>query len=146
MGNWKGQGSWVMPNSYHVTSLFIGGNKSKLKTPAYEYFQEGQKVDVVVRAVIYIPGSLVTGLVFPKFEIENEFPHLTLMCSNKYKPVMSNAMIQATCGKGGAFYEDYVDAKEGLLPDKNDDGVSTAKDVLIQGKNAQKENVKFVLL
>lgn len=93
IGNWKGQGGWVMPNSYHVTSLFIGGNKSKIKTPAYEYFQEGKKVDVTIRAVVYIPGSLVAGITFPNFEIENEFPHLTLMCSNKYKPVMSNALI-----------------------------------------------------
>mmetsp|Transcript_75944 Transcript_75944/g.104928 ORF Transcript_75944/g.104928 Transcript_75944/m.104928 type:complete len:83 (-) Transcript_75944:65-313(-) len=68
------------------------------------------------------------------------------MCSNKYKPVMSNTLIKATCSEGGCFHEDFLDAKEGLLPDKDDDGVSRASNIVIPGKTANKEKVVFVLL
>lgn len=73
--------NWKFPNTHHVTTLFIGGNKSKLKQPEYEFFQEGKSVEVTIRAVIYVPEQLVAGICFPKTEIENDFPHITLMVS-----------------------------------------------------------------
>ena len=38
--------TWKLPNSYHVTSLFIGGNKQKLRQPQFEFHQEGKAVPV----------------------------------------------------------------------------------------------------
>jgi hypothetical protein len=51
--------------------MFIGGNKEKLKSEHYLNFKEGQSVDVDVRAIVYIPGKLIAGICFPKFQIEN---------------------------------------------------------------------------
>ena len=99
---------WSFPASYHITTMFIGGNKNKLKLPQCEYFEEAIKVTIDIRAVIYVPGKLVAGICFPKgVEIENEYPHMTLMVSDGWKPMMSNSVIQATCGKGMAFHEAY---------------------------------------
>jgi len=54
----------------------------------------------------------VAGICFPEgVEIENEYPHMTLMVSDGWKPVMSNLMIQATCAKGMPFHEAYKAAK-----------------------------------
>ena len=89
---------WKFPNSHHVTTLFIGGNRAKLQTPQAEFHQEGKQVDVKIRAVIYVPEKLVAGICFPDCEIENEFPHMTLMVSSGWAPVLSNAVIKATCG------------------------------------------------
>ena len=36
--DFKAQGDWKFPNSHHVTTLFIGGSKQKLKSPIYENF------------------------------------------------------------------------------------------------------------
>lgn len=35
---------WKLPNSHHVTTLFIGGNRTKLQKPQFEYHQEGKEV------------------------------------------------------------------------------------------------------
>ena len=64
-----------------MTTLFIGGNKDKKKCPEFEFFQEDKSVTVEIRAVVYVPDRLVAGICFPLTEIENEFPHVTLMVS-----------------------------------------------------------------
>ena len=89
----KSMDPWKWPNSHHVTTLFIGGNKSKLKSPIFEFHQEGKPVAVEIRAVIIVDHKLIVGLCFPPTEIENEFPHLTIMVSPGWAPVLSNAVI-----------------------------------------------------
>lgn len=54
-----------MPNSYHVTQLFIGGNMNKKNSPIFKNYNEGIKVSVTVQAVVYVPGKILTGVVFP---------------------------------------------------------------------------------
>ncbi len=98
--------TWSFPTSHHVTSMFFGGNENKVKLP--QCFEEGAKVTIDIRAVIYVPGGLVAGICFPKgVEIENGYSHITLVVSDGWKPVMSNSVIQATCGEGMAFHEAY---------------------------------------
>jgi hypothetical protein len=67
-------------------------------------------LDVDIRAVIYIPDCIVVGIAFPKAECENEFPHLTLMVSNGWKPVDSNLVCQSTVKSGCVFEEAYKNA------------------------------------
>ena len=134
---------WKFPNSHHVTTLFIGGNRSKLQKPQAEFHQEGKAVQVEIRAVIYVPEKLVAGICFPDCEIENEFPHITLMVSQGWAPVMSNAIIQATCRAKGPFEQAYIAAEDGKRPARGA-GVHTAKDVTIDKKG--KNEVVFVLL
>lgn len=86
-------GEWKFPNSHHITTLFIGGNRGKLNTPQAQYHQEGKEVDVQIRAVVYVPDKLVAGICFPNCEIENDYPHLTMMVSNGWAPVLSNSVI-----------------------------------------------------
>lgn len=73
-------------------------------------------MDVTIRAIIYVPEKLVAGICFPNCEIENEFPHLTLMVSQGWAPVLSNAVIQATCRKNGVFEQAYIAAEDGRKP------------------------------
>jgi heat shock protein HspQ len=56
---------WSFPASHHITTMFIGGNKNKLKLPQCEYFEENIVVTIDIRAVIYIPGKLVAAICFP---------------------------------------------------------------------------------
>jgi len=107
VNNMKAADPWKFPNSHHVTTLFIGGNKKKMQSPIFEFHQEGKEVTVEVRAVIIIDKKIIVGICFPETEIENEFPHLTLMVSQGWAPVLSNQIIQATCAKGKAFEKAY---------------------------------------
>ena len=84
---------WKFPNSYHCTTLFVGGNRQKMQKREMEFHQEGRDVQVEIRAIIYVPDKLVAGICFPDCEIENEFPHVTLMVSQGWAPVLSNAVI-----------------------------------------------------
>ena len=98
---------------------------------------------MTIRAVVYVPKRLIAGICFPQAEIENEFPHLTLMVSQGWAPVLSNAVIKATCAEGKPFENAYDAAKEGLLPSKGH-GVHTENNVVIDKKG--KNEVVFVLL
>ena len=68
---------------------------------------------------------------------------MTLMVSHGWKPVDSNAVIKATCGKNKVFEQAYLAASDGLRPAKGA-GVHTAMDVVIEKKG--KQEVVFVLL
>ena len=98
---------------------------------------------VEIRAVIYVPEKLVAGVCFPDCDIENEFPHLTLMVSQGWAPVMSNSIIKATCGRGGVFEQAYIAAEDRKKPAAGA-GVHTANNVTIDKKG--KNEVVFVLL
>ena len=63
-------------------------------------FHVDENVEVDVRALIYVPDKLILGVCFPDFEIENDHPHVTLLVSDGWAPVVSNNILQATCGKG----------------------------------------------
>ena len=84
------------------------------------------KVEVDIRAVVYIPGEIVVGVVFPEIQVENVYPHVTLMVSKNWKPVESSVVLDATCGKGGIFFDAYQAAKKGMLPAKTA-GVHTSE-------------------
>ena len=71
------------------------------------------------------------------------FPHITLMVSDGWAPVLSNSIIQATCGKGMAFYDAYEAARKGILPAQNA-GVLVEQNVKIDKKGPNE--VVFVLL
>lgn len=86
-------GQWKMPNSYHVTQLFIGGNKQKLDGNVYKAWKEGVKLDLTVKAVIYVPGRILTAVCFPNAPVENEFPHMTLMLGGKWTAKLSNSVL-----------------------------------------------------
>ena len=47
-------------------------------------FKEGEKADVTIHGIVYIPGKIIAGICyhndFPKdLHIANKFPHVTLM-------------------------------------------------------------------
>jgi hypothetical protein len=41
------------------------------------------------------------------------------MVSKNFKPVESSAILQATCRKGGPFFDAYEAARNNMLPAKN---------------------------
>ena len=138
-----GKNGWKFPSSFHVTTLYVGGDKDKMSLPQAEHHLEGKDVTVEIRAIIYIPGKLVAGITFPDSEIENEFPHMTLMVSQGWAPKLSNDVIQATCGHGSIFEQAYIAAKDGKRPVAGK-GVYKANNIAID-KKGQNE-VVFVLL
>ena len=109
----KSEYPWKFPASHHITTMFIGGNKKKLASDQFKFFEEDIPVSVDIRAVVYVPDSIVVGVAFPKIACENEFPHMTMMVSNSWKPMDSNAVLQATCSKGGAFEKAYEIVRDG---------------------------------
>jgi len=127
-----------------VTTCFVGGNKKKASSELVSSFKEGEAVEVDIRAVIYIPDEIIIGVTFPKIQVENEFPHVTLMVSKKFKPVESSAVLQATCRKGGPFFEAYEAARNNVLPAKNA-GIHTSDNTSIP-KHGSDNEVVFVLL
>ena len=90
-----------------MTQLFVGGNKTTMSSPIYQNYVEGVSVAVTVPAVVYVPGRILTAICFPKAEVDNEFPHMTLMLGGKWKPVLSNAVLKATCTDPLRFQGSY---------------------------------------
>lgn len=89
-----------------------------------------------------MPDKIVVGVCFPQTEIDNWFPHMTLMISDGWPAMTSNAVLNATCNKGQLFHEAYEAARKKILPAKNA-GVLN-ENVKIEKKGVNE--VVFVLL
>jgi len=104
---------------FHVTSLFIGKDRSKTKTLNYTTFQEGIQVDVSLVAIAYVPNFIMTGICFvdqSKIKVENEFPHVTLM-TGKWQAKESNSLLTALCGKEGPLHTEYTKHQFEKIPE-----------------------------
>lgn len=108
---------WKKPNSYHVTQLFIGGNPQKKDHKILKNFLDGQQVKVVVGGVVYVPQRILTAVCFPKAEIENEFPHMTLMLGGNWTAKLSNAVLQETCKQVEKFKNSYKECQNNNIKD-----------------------------
>jgi hypothetical protein len=56
---------WTIPQSLHVTVLYIGGDSSKKDTDIYKKFKPGVKIDIEIRAVLLVDNRIMAGICFP---------------------------------------------------------------------------------
>lgn len=91
------QSRWSYPNSLHVTTMFIGGNTSKLETEDYKSFKEGDEFDISLTHLAYCPGGIICAKAqvsdAKPLSIENKIPHLTLLICSK-PPKYSSTILQ----------------------------------------------------
>ena len=100
---------YSFPPTFHITTLYIGGNMSKLLTPFYTQFKENEKFIISLDAVVIVPGKIITGITFPdrnRILIENEFPHVTLMTA-EWDAVYSNNIMCALFEEQGPMNQYY---------------------------------------
>jgi hypothetical protein len=89
------------PSDFHVTCLFIGGKSEMIDHPIMENFTEGKDIDIEITGLLIVPGKVVVGLVYTRgVDIENKYPHMTLMLGS-YQAKNSNDALEATCKQGG---------------------------------------------
>ena len=82
------------PDSWHITCLYIGDNKTAVYDPIYVNFKEGVKLDFDVSTMIYIPGKIILAPVFPNYSlIQNKYPHVTILLG-EYFAVDSNYILR----------------------------------------------------
>lgn len=97
---------------FHVTSCFVGGNARKLESKFCTTFNENQSVYIDLVAILFVPYKIITGVVNVKkpknLQIENEYPHMTLMTGD-WAAKYSNDLCQDVFGKNGAFSDLYDD-------------------------------------
>ena len=94
--------------------------------------------------MVYVPNHIVVGVCFPKFKVENWYPHMTLMISSGWPAVTSNAVLNAVINKNPEAKAAYEAASKGQLPAENA-GVVSIYDIAID-KQGDKNDVIFVLL
>jgi len=81
--------------------------------PIMENFTEGKDIDIEITGLLIVPGKVVVGLVYTRgVDIENKYPHMTLMLGS-YQAKNSNDALEATCKQGGPFYKAYKKIESG---------------------------------
>lgn len=83
------------PNSLHVTTLFLGGDRKKATTQNFKDFKEGVPHNIEIEAIVYVPQKIVCGICFfdeKIVKIENKYPHMTMMIG-KWSPKNSNDIL-----------------------------------------------------
>jgi hypothetical protein len=103
--DFKKTSKWKYPIHWHVTSLFVGGNKSLKNDPILKNFQEDEKISIDFEGLIFVPNKIVTGICFPKTGVKNSVPHVTIM-TNEWKPKDSNSIAEALF-IDGKFKKEY---------------------------------------
>ena len=96
---------WKYPNDWHVTSLFVGGNKSLLNDPICVNFEENELISVDFEGLIFVPNKIICCICFPKTAIKNKIPHVTIM-TNGWKAKESNTVSEALF-IDGPFKKEY---------------------------------------
>ena len=69
---------------------------------------------MTIEALLVAENKIMTGICFPSCEVENEFPHVTLML-NSWTAKMSNNLLEATCRPGEKFHDAYQELKDEKL-------------------------------
>ena len=85
---------WKYPIHWHVTTLFVGGNKSLKNDPILLNFKENELVSIDFEGFILVPNKIVTCICFPNSQIKNKIPHVTMM-TNEWKAFESNTICEA---------------------------------------------------
>mgnify|MGYP000925335614 CR=1 FL=1 len=93
----------------------MGGSKAKQQNEIYQNYREKVKETLTMKAVVYVPGRLLTAICFPKLPTDNEFPHMTLMTGHKdWSPKLSNTVLQETCTNPINFKLSYEETQDGV--------------------------------
>jgi hypothetical protein len=126
--------NWKYPhrahkNLWHCTTLFKGKTKYNeiAKTEQYKQFIEGEKVNIKLKGIIYVPSSTIVMII--KIEdgirINNKFPHITGFIKD-FKPKHSNDVMECVmenkdiknCYEKLMKGDDKLDEKERLFCEK----------------------------
>lgn len=97
------------PGSWHITVLYIGGNRSKTETQFYKNFKQGKHIPIVSKTFLYVPNKIMAAAVFPNREeilIENNCPHVTLYLG-EWSAVDSNRVLENLFINGGPLEAEY---------------------------------------
>jgi hypothetical protein len=108
----------------------MGGGYANENHPIFKSHSDGVKVEISIQAVIVVKDRIITGICFPKHEVENQFPHVTMLVK-KWKRADSNAILEATCRPGKAFHKVYKQMESGNVPEA---GVWESDFVQIKGE------------
>ena len=103
--------SWNYPKDQHITTLFVGKNRSKWENnwKYIENYQENTQFPFCLSGFAYLPGGIQTGIVFvdkDKVIIDNKYPHMTCMTS-KLPAVASNDQLCEMFNQGKLLSSKY---------------------------------------
>lgn len=57
--------------------------------------------------MIYVPNCVLTAICFPKAEVDNKFPHMTLFMHQNWEASVSNQILMSTCDDRDKFKNQY---------------------------------------
>lgn len=84
------------PNSWHLTTYYIGQDERKMNSRFYKDFKENVQINLNILSFAYIPGQLISTPIFTDYDlIENSVPHMTLMFGGNAKAVDSNFLLKS---------------------------------------------------
>ncbi len=128
-----------LPNdSYHITTLFIGGNPKKLnakQAKQFENFKSNQKTFIKIDCIVYVPGFIVCGYCSDTdgIEVDNKYPHVTLFLGNDAKAVESNNVLESLANANPEMFakKEFKTGKYPLNYNKFDDAYVIGKKISI---------------
>eukprot|EP00361_Fabrea_salina_P001476 CAMPEP_0202430446 /NCGR_PEP_ID=MMETSP1345-20130828/3886_1 /ASSEMBLY_ACC=CAM_ASM_000843 /TAXON_ID=342563 /ORGANISM="Fabrea Fabrea salina" /LENGTH=1162 /DNA_ID=CAMNT_0049041933 /DNA_START=84 /DNA_END=3572 /DNA_ORIENTATION=+ len=88
--------SWKFTNSLHMTSLFIGGNRSLVNSQEYLSFSEGDSHMLKLTHLVYVPRELVCSAtqVLTELKVANRVPHVTMMLAKSPAKTSNEVLAQ----------------------------------------------------
>ena len=88
--------SWKFTNSLHMTSLFVGGNRSLVNSQEYLSFSEGDSHMLKLTHLVYVPRELVCSAaqVLTELKVANRVPHVTMMLAKSPAKTSNEVLAQ----------------------------------------------------
>lgn len=129
-----------LPNdSYHITTLFIGGNPKKLnakQAKQFDDFKSNKKTSIKIDCVVYVPGFIVCAYCSDTdgIEVDNKYPHTTLFLGNDAKAVESNNVLECLASANPEMFakKEFKTGRYPLNYNKFDEAYVIAKKIEIK--------------
>ncbi len=97
---------------WHLTTFFKKKTEiSKSANNALRDFEKEKIASVDIISLIYIPNKILTLLCKPNCNVENKFPHITLLVKN-VSPVLSNLLLETLFINENYLKKDYENIKK----------------------------------
>lgn len=95
------------PNTFHITTLFVGRNPNFKNHKAFTTFTKNKQVPIRIHGLAILPHKIATLICTTTEIVDNKFPHITTLIGS-YKPKESNDVMIALFEKDKPYENEYT--------------------------------------
>jgi hypothetical protein len=101
------------PNTFHITTLFVGKNPNFKLHKAFTTFTKNKQVPINIHGLAILPYKIATLICTTTEIVDNKFPHITTLVGS-FKPKQSNDIMLSLFDTNQPYEHEYTSYTTGV--------------------------------